>query len=121
MEDKNILTDLFAGLPQALQGAETSLDSFMKAFGKTSFDLQNQSDKVAQAVKNSYDAIQKAIENSTPTGIEELDYKVAIDLSTDQNLPQELRSLINTMLNSGVDSSEVLTIAQKIMIDLTEK
>lgn len=118
--DKNILTDLFAGLPQALQGAETSLDSFMKAFGKTSFDLQNQSDKVAQAVKNSYDAIQKAIENSTPTGIEELDYKVAIDLSTDQNLPQELRSLINTMLNSGVDSSEVLTIAQKIMIDMSD-
>lgn len=118
--DKNILTDLFAGLPQALQGAETSLDSFMKAFGKTSFDLQNQSDKVAQAVKNSYDAIQKAIENSTPTGIEELDYKVAIDLSTDQNLPEELRSLINTMLNSGIDSSEVLTIAQKIMIDMSD-
>ena len=118
--DKNILTDLFAGLPRALQGAETSLDSFMKAFGRTSFDLQNQSDKVAQAVKNSYDAIQKAIENSTPTGIEELDYKVAIDLSTDQNLPEELRDLVRGMINSGVDSAEVLTIAQKIMIDMSD-
>lgn len=119
--DKDILTDIFSGLPQSLSNAETSLDKFMSKFGKTQSDLTNKSDEVAKAIKAQYDAIQRAIEaTSKISGVQEIDYDTAINLSIDENLPNQFRDMVRTLLNKGANASDVLEVAQKILVDLSD-
>lgn len=118
--DKDILTDIFKGLPPALKNAETSLDGFMNKFGKSTSDLQNKSDKVAQAVKKQYDAIQRAAESIKITGNADIDYKTAVNIMTDQDLPNQVRDMVRTLINKGFDSSEVIEVAQKLLVDMSD-
>lgn len=119
--DKDILTDIFSGLPQSLNNAETSLDKFMEKFGKTQNDLTNKSDEVAKAIKSQYDAIQRAIEaTSKVSGIQEVDYETAVNLSIDENLPTQFRDMVRVLLNKGANATDVLEVAQKILVDLSD-
>ncbi|WP_270504430.1 phage tail tape measure protein [Paraclostridium sordellii] len=119
--DPDILTRLFKGLDTSpLKQGTDALDKFLKQYGKSAKDLQKD-DSFAKALAEQRLHIQaglESIKDAFNNGNIEYKKKVLVDLSTDENLPKQLRDLIRTLLDKDENPNDILEVAQSIMVNL---
>lgn len=120
--DKNVLSNIFEGIDTSATKGEDSINNFLNAYGKSVGDLQN-NDSFAKALlaqKRSIEEGIQGINEALSSDDIKVQQKVAVDLQNDQNLPEELRNMVGTLLAKGNNVTDVLQFAQKLMIDMSD-
>lgn len=102
--------------------AEGGLSKFLGAYNKTMSDV-SKGDKVAEAVKAQFDGIQMALSNISSAFDSEdikIHRKVVLDLLGDENIPEQLQTMIRTLLDKGHSETDILKVSQRILLDLQQ-
>ena len=115
----DILKDMFEGIDTSVAKGKDALDEFLRAYGKTKADLEKD-DGFAKALVEQKRQLEDALNNLEITGKPDVDIEIAYDMISDSNLPEQLRDLIRTMINSGVDGTEVLKVTQAVLLDIQD-
>jgi TP901 family phage tail tape measure protein len=118
--DEEILYNLFTQFDTSILNATDSLDKFLNAFGKTRDDLLND-DSFALALASQKKSIDNWIESLNDIGYEkEIDLELAYNIIGDADLPEQIRDMVRVLLNKDYDSTDILRVAQAILIDLSD-
>lgn len=120
--DKNVLKDIFEGIDTSAAKGENAINKFLNAYGKSVGDLNN-NDGFAKALLAQKKALEDSIQGvneALGSGDIEIQKQVTVDLINNQNLPEQLRTMIATLLRKGADQGEVLQFAQKLMLDMSD-
>lgn len=107
-------------MDEASLKTEGGLNKFLGTYNKTVNDVKS-GDGFATALKQQYDALQSTLDQITDgmSGDAIIDKKIALNFTTDENLPEELRNFIDTAINKqGKDPTKVLKVLQKIIPEL---
>lgn len=119
-KDFSMLKDVFEGMDTSILKGKDALDEFLRAYGKTKADLDN-NDGFAKALANQKRQIEQAIEELNGiTGDAELDLELAYNIINNNELPMQLRDMVRVLLNKGHNSTEVVKFAQELLVDISD-
>lgn len=119
---KNILTNLFEGLNEGAGKSKSAIEKFLNAYNKSANDLAN-NDSFAialatqqQHIETGIEKLQKALDSG------DLKYKkdVLIEISNDKDVPTQVRTMIQQLMDAGADTGKTLELAQDVMIDMKD-
>lgn len=118
--DYGVVLNMLKKMDDAYLKTGNGINDFLKTYDKSIKDVMD-GNKLAEALKQQYDALQSAYDQiiSGMSGDVEIDKKIALNFTTDENLPEELRDFIDTAINKqGKDPTKVLKVLQKIIPEL---
>lgn len=117
--DFNTVYNMLAKMDDAGLKAQNGMSKFLDSYKKTVNDIGNDGG-LAEALKAQYDGMQMALDQITDgmSGDIEIDRQIAVNLTTDENLPEELRNMVSTLLDQGKNPTDVLKVVQKIIPEL---
>lgn len=117
--DFNTVYNWLAKMDDAGLKAQNGMSKFLDSYKKTVNDIGNDGG-LAEALKAQYDGMQMAYDQITDgmSGDIEIDRQIAVNLTTDENLPEELRNMVSTLLDQGENPTDVLKVVQKIIPEL---
>lgn len=113
--DKNVLRNMFVGVPEALIETGGALDTVLEKFGKTQVDLQN-GDILANNLKKQFESV-TALADLEVSSDAKVNLNIVTDIINNDELPTELRNLVNQMVNDGVDSDKIIEVVKQIALD----
>lgn len=113
--DKNVLRNMFVGVPEALIETGGALDTVLEKFGKTQIDLQN-GDILANNLKKQFESV-TALADLEVSSDAKVNLNIVTDIINNNELPTELRNLVNQMVNDGVDSDKIIEVVKQIALD----
>ena len=112
--DKDVLRNMFVGVPESLHETSGALDTVLEKFGKTQVDLQN-GDILANNLKKQFESV-TALADLEVSSDAKVNLNIVTDIINNNELPIELRNLVNQMVNDGVASDKIIEVV-KIALD----
>ncbi|MCC0762235.1 phage tail tape measure protein [Clostridioides sp. ES-S-0006-03] len=102
-----------------------STDVFLKKFNRTRQQLEA-GDSLAVAVQQQYEALNAALEGLQITGKEEVDIQTVIDFTNDQNIPEDVRNFVNSLIKKDANgnitnSKEVIKFTADLLFELQQE
>ncbi|MCC0647869.1 phage tail tape measure protein [Clostridioides sp. ZZV15-6598] len=102
-----------------------STDVFLKKFNRTRQQLEA-GDSLAVAVQQQYEALNAALEGLQITGKEEVDIQTVIDFTNDQNIPEDVRNFVNSLIKKDANgnitnSEEVIKFTADLLFELQQE
>ncbi|MDY6677910.1 phage tail tape measure protein, partial [Clostridioides difficile] len=102
-----------------------STDVFLKKFNRTRQQLES-GDSLAVAVQQQYEALNAALEGLQITGKEEVDIQTVIDFTNDQNIPEDVRNFVNSLIKKDkngniTNSEEVIKFTADLLFELQQE
>ncbi|MCC0644888.1 phage tail tape measure protein [Clostridioides sp. ZZV14-6154] len=102
-----------------------STDVFLKKFNRTRQQLEA-GDSLAVAVQQQYEALNTALEGLQITGKEEVDIQTVIDFTNDQNIPEDVRNFVNSLIKKDANgnitnSEEVIKFTADLLFELQQE
>ena len=113
--DKDVLRNMFAEVPEALIETSGALDTVLEKFGKTQVDLQN-GDILANNLKKQFESV-TALADLEVSSDAKVNLNIVTDIINNNELPIELRNLVNQMVNDGVASDKIIEVVKQIALD----
>lgn len=113
--DKDVLRNMFAEVPEALIETSGALDTVLEKFGKTQLDVQN-GDILANDLKKQFESI-TALADLEVSSDAKVNLNIVTDIINNNELPTELRNLVNQMVNDGVASDKIIEVVKQIALD----
>lgn len=113
--DKDVLRNMFVGVPEALIETGGALDTVLEKFGKTQIDLQN-GDILANNLKKQFESV-TALADLEVSSDAKVNLNIVTDIINNNELPIELRNLVNQMVNDGVASDKIIEVVKQIALD----
>lgn len=113
--DKDVLRNMFVGVPESLHETSGALDTVLEKFGKTQVDLQN-GDILANNLKKQFESV-TALADLEVSSDAKVNLNIVTDIINNNELPTELRNLVNQMVNDGVDSDKIIEVVKQIALD----
>ncbi|MGL4801855.1 MAG: hypothetical protein ACRC18_06290, partial [Cetobacterium sp.] len=119
-KDFSMLKDVFEGMDTSILKGKDALDEFLRAYGKTKSDLDN-NDGFAKALANQKRQIEQTIEElNSVSGDAEIDLELAYNIINNNELPGEIRDMVRVLINKGNNSTEVVQFAQELLVDISD-
>ncbi|HCQ6056274.1 phage tail tape measure protein [Clostridioides difficile] len=102
-----------------------STDVFLKKFNRTRQQLEA-GDSLAVAAQQQYEALNTALEGLQITGKEEVDIQTVIDFTNDQNIPEDVRNFVNSLIKKDkngniTNSEEVIKFTADLLFELQQE
>lgn len=113
--DKDVLRNMFVGVPETLLETSGALDTVLEKFGKTQLDVQN-GDILANDLKKQFESI-TALADLEVSSDAKVNLNIVTDIINNNELPTELRNLVNQMVNDGVASDKIIEVVKQIALD----
>lgn len=113
--DKDVLRNMFVGVPETLIETSSALDTVLEKFGKTQVDLQN-GDILANDLKKQFESV-TALADLEVSSDAKVNLNIVTDIINNNELPTELRNLVNQMVNDGVASDKIIEVVKQIALD----
>lgn len=113
--DKDVLRNMFVGVPESLHETSSALDTVLEKFGKTKLDVQN-GDILANDLKKQFESV-TALADLEVSSDAKVNLNIVTDIINNNELPTELRNLVNQMLNDGVASDKIIEVVKQIALD----
>lgn len=113
--DKDVLRNMFVGVPESLHETSSALDTVLEKFGKTKLDVQN-GDILANDLKKQFESV-TALADLEVSSDAKVNLNIVTDIINNNELPTELRNLVNQMVNDGVASDKIIEVVKQIALD----
>lgn len=113
--DKDVLRNMFVGVPESLHETSSALDTVLEKFGKTKLDVQN-GDILANDLKKQFESV-TALADLEVSSDAKVNLNIVTDIINNNELPTELRNLVNQMINDGVASDKIIEVVKQIALD----
>ena len=113
--DKDVLRNMFVGVPESLHETSSALDTVLEKFGKTKLDVQN-GDILANDLKKQFESV-TALADLEVSSDAKVNLNIVADIINNNELPTELRNLVNQMINDGVASDKIIEVVKQIALD----
>ena len=117
----DVLLELFTQITDSTLESSTSLENFINAFGKTKQQLKD-GDSVAQVLHEQFVAMEKAIEsiNNHDFDSVEANIKLRTNLQNDEDLPKQVRDMVTTLTEAGVEDEYIIAVTGQVMMSLKD-
>lgn len=113
--DKDVLRNMFVGVPESLHETSSALDTVLEKFGKTKLDVQN-GDILANDLKKQFESV-TALADLEVSSDAKVNLNIVTDIINNNELPTELRNLVNQMANDRVASDKIIEVVKQIALD----
>lgn len=117
----DVLLELFTQISDSSLNCSTSLENFLSTFGKTQKDLES-GDSIANALHTQFVEMEEAIESITSHDFSNIEASILLrtNLQTNENLPKQIRDMITTLTEAGVEDRYTISVAGEVMMSLKD-
>ena len=119
--DANVLYEMFTKINDGTLKSATGLDTFLEAFGRTRQELNN-GDSVAKALHKQFNEINDFLDTLElhDFGNVDANLELRMNLQNNEDIPKQIKDMVNTLVDAGVEDRYILPIAGQVMMSLQD-
>ena len=119
--DVDVIKELFTVISNGSLESAVGLDGFLNAFNKTKKDISN-GDNVAKALQKQYEELLNTVDLISKHDFSNVEANIELvtKLKTDENLPKQVRDMVDTLAKKGVDDEIIIKTTAEVVTHLQD-
>ena len=117
----DVLYEMFTQISDGTLISATGLENFLDAFGKTKKQLES-GDSIADVLHTQFNEMERIIQSLSihDFGDAQANLDFRINLQNNQDIPKQIREMVNTLTKAGVDDKYIISLTGELMMSLKD-